>query len=161
MAFLDFEKAFDKLNWGFLDKCLEQFGFGESFRKWIDIIYTDIQSCVLNNGHTSDYFNPKCGVRQGCPLSALLFIITVETLAHSIRSNPHIKGLNIGTSEIKISQLADDTTLILNDMPSLRIALNLLYMFCKSSGLRLNYSKSELLGIGKDRDWKYLSTQIN
>lgn len=87
IAFLDFEKAFDKLNWNFMDMSLAAFGFGIKFRKFVTIMYTDISSCVINNGFTTPYFKLKCGVRQGCPLSALLFIIAVETLVNSIRQN--------------------------------------------------------------------------
>ena len=148
LAFLDFEKAFDKINWKFMDKTLLNFGFGEAFRKWIKIMYTDISSCVLNNGYTSKYFTLKCGIRQGCPLSALLFIMAVEILAITIRKNENIKGISLGANEIKITQLADDTTLILKDITSLHLALNILYMFHKSSGLKLNYTKTEILPLG-------------
>jgi hypothetical protein len=54
---------------GFLDKTLKHFDFGDKFRKWVKILYTDVQSCVLNNGHMSTRFNVERGVRQGDPLS--------------------------------------------------------------------------------------------
>ena len=112
-------------------------------------MYTDISSAVINNGYTTPYFKVKCGIRQGCPLSALIFVIAVETLAISIKNNKHIKGLKIGDKEVKITQLADDTTLILNDINSLRTALNILYLFQQSSGLKLNYAKTEVLQLGE------------
>ena len=149
LAFLDFEKAFDKINWNFMKSCLKQFGFGENFQKWIKILYTDIESCVINNGTTSKYFKPKCGIRQGCPLSALLFIIAVETLTNALKNNKNINGVIIGNKEFKLTQLADDTTLFLKDINSLRQALNFLFMFQMASGLKLNYSKTEILQIGK------------
>ena len=122
IAFLDFEKAFDKLNWEFINKCLAAFGFGPNLLKWVKLMYNDISSCVINNGYTSRYFKLKCGIRQGCPLSALLFIIAAESLACSIRRNLNIRGIQIGTNEIKLSQLADDTTLFLKDIQSLHTA---------------------------------------
>ena len=146
IAFLDFEKAFDKLNWEFINKCLMSFGFGPNIIKWVTIMYNDISSCVINNGYTSRYFKLKCGIRQGCPLSALLFIIAAETLACSIRKNINIRGIQLGTSEVKVSQLADDTTVFLKDIQSLQTALNTLFMFHQSSGLKLNYAKTEVLG---------------
>ena len=148
IAFLDFEKAFDKLNWEFINKCLAAFGFGPNLLKWVKLMYNDISSCVINNGYTSRYFKLKCGIRQGCPLSALLFIIAAESLACSIRRNLNIRGIQIGTNEIKLSQLADDTTLFLKDIQSLHTALNTLFMFHQSSGLKLNYAKTEVLGFG-------------
>ena len=148
IAFLDFEKAFDKLNWTFIQKSLTAFGFGPKFMKWVTIMYTNISSCVINNGHTTQYFTLACGIRQGCPLSALLFIIAAETLAISIRKNDNIKGVTFSQHEVKLCQLADDTTLFLADIQSLQIALNILFMFYKSSGLKLNYSKTEILNLG-------------
>ena len=149
LAFLDFEKAFDKIKWSFMHKCLEKCGFGQYFKKWIKVLYTGIESCVINNGVTSEYFSPSCGIRQGCPLSALLFIIAVETLSIALKSNKNIHGIVVNQSEFKITQLADDTTLLLNDVPSLQIAMNLLFMFHKSSGLKLNVSKTEILQLGR------------
>ena len=116
--------------------------------KWVTIMYTNISSCVINNGHTTQYFTLACGIRQGCPLSALLFIIAAETLAISIRKNDNIKGVTFSQHEVKLCQLADDTTLFLADIQSLQIALNILFMFYKSSGLKLNYSKTEILNLG-------------
>ena len=155
IAFLDFEKAFDKLNWKFLNKVLDTTGFGKCFKKWIDIIYNNVESCIINNGVTSPYFEIKTGVRQGCPLSALLFILAVEVLAISIRENPAIKGININDKTFKISQLADDTTLFLKDTNSLHHVLNIWKDFEKLSGLKLNYTKTEILQIGKKLNNKY------
>ena len=148
IAFLDFEKAFDKLNWKFIDKCLTAFGFGISFRKWVAIMCKDISSCVIYDGYTTGYFKLQCGIRQGCPLSALLFIIAAETLASSIRKNVNIRGVTINAREVKLCQLADDTTLFLNDILSLQTALNTMWMFYNSSGLKLNYTKTEVFGFG-------------
>ena len=149
IAFLDFEKAFDKLNWTYLDKALEAFGFCQKFREYICIMYNKISSSVINNGYTSPYFTLKCGIRQGCPLSALLFIIAAETLANNLKKNCNIKGINLNGMEVKITQMADDTTLFLDNIQSLHTVLNTLFMFCKSSGLKLNYSKTEILYLGK------------
>ena len=149
LAFLDFEKAFDKLNWDFIEKCLDGFGFGPVLRKWIKIMYTDISSAAINNGFTTHSFKLKCGIRQGCPMSALIFILAAETLSLSIKKNKNINGLLINNFEVKITQLADDTTLILQDINSLRTALNILHLFHKASGLKLNYTKTEILQLGE------------
>ena len=148
LVFIDFEKAFDKLNWTFIQKALKQFGFGPILREWVQILYTDIESCIINNGVTTKYFKIKSGIRQGCPLSALLFVIAVELLTISIKNNNLIKGFKLGNKTFKITQLADDTTLFLNDIPSLKEALNLLTKFKNTSGLKLNESKTEVLQIG-------------
>ena len=108
------------MNWTFLQKCLSEFGFGETFCTWITVLYSNIESCVLTNGVTSKYFQPKSGIRQGCPLSALLFLLAVEIMAINIRKNDSIHGVNIGNKSYKITQLADDTTLFLQDTASLK-----------------------------------------
>jgi len=73
-----------------------------------------IQSCILNNGMTSNFFTLERGIRQGDPLSPYLFVIAVETLAIAIRQNSDIKGIYIGDEqETKLLQYADDTTAIL------------------------------------------------
>ncbi len=68
----------------------------------------DIEPTILNNGNTGIYFKLQRGVRQGCPLSAYLFIITLEILANKIRNDTNIKGIQTDNKEIKISLLEDD-----------------------------------------------------
>ena len=67
-------------------------GFGSSFIRWVQLVYADIQSSVSVNGYTTKPFKPSRGVRQGCPLSPLLYILTMEVLACGIRVNPDIVG---------------------------------------------------------------------
>ena len=110
LLFTDFEKAFDSLDWNFMLKCLNVFGFGPSFIRWIETFYTNISSCVLNNGICSQYFEAQRGVRQGDPLSPYLFIIAAEILAIAIQTNTDIQGLKIGKEEFKLVQYADDLT---------------------------------------------------
>ena len=56
LLLVDFEKAFDSVEWSFMVKCLDRYNFGQNFIKWIKILYTDIESCVCNNGYLSQYF---------------------------------------------------------------------------------------------------------
>ena len=149
LLFIDFEKAFDSLEWAFVDRTLEYFGFGPSLISWIRTFYNNIESCVLNNGWSSKFFKLQRGVRQGCPLSPYLFILSVEVLGKAIRANTNIKGITVNKTEIKLSQYADDTTLILNgNQDSLSAALDTINSFGKSSGLKLNEKKTEALWIG-------------
>jgi hypothetical protein len=148
LLFIDFEKAFDSLEWDFLEKCLEKFNFGPDFRRWVHIFYNDVQSCVINNGLSSHYFHIKRGVRQGDPPSPYLFVTAVEILAIAIRNQENIKGITIAGLETKLLQFADDTTAVLSDLDSARALFGLLELFEKASGLKLNVTKTEAMWIG-------------
>ena len=150
ILFLDFEKAFDSVNWTFMFSVLEKFNFGEYFRKWIKILYTNISSCIINNGRTGGYFSVERGVRQGDPLSPYLFTLAAEFLATRIRENNSIKGIYIKGHEMKLTMFADDISVFLPDEAS---AINLfatLREFLQVSGLKINLTKTEGLWIGKD-----------
>jgi len=147
---LDFEKAFDSVSWKFLNNTLSHFNFGPMFKKWVKIIYNQPMFCVTNNGYHSEFFQVSRGIRQGCPLSALLFVLVVEIMAANIRNNHNIKGIKVGEAEIKISQLADDTSLFLQDLQSVKHATDFLREFGEISGLKLNCSKTEAIWIGSN-----------
>ena len=154
MIFIDFHKAFDSIEWNYLVSCLKAFQFGPDFIRWVKTLYKNVQSCVINNGLTTDYFALERGVRQGDPLSPYLFVVVVETLAMAIRQNTAIKGITIGKEETKLLQYADDTTAVLSDMDSARALFTLLDVFKELSGLRINSSKTEGMWIGSSRSNK-------
>ena len=86
---------------------------------------------------------------QGCPLSPYLFIIAVETLVIAIRENEKIKGIKSGNKEEKISQYADDTSLTMHFCnESINATFDIFDDFGKSSGLKINYNKTEILRMG-------------
>ena len=148
---IDFEKAFDSLNRKFLFQILHKFNFGTYFRQWIKTLYKNISSCVLNNGFTTNLFCVNRGVRQGDPLSPLLFILALETLTCYIRQNRNIQGLTINNEEIKLTLFADDMTCFLKDKLSYLHLFVTLKFFSRFSGLRVNDEKTELFAIGPQK----------
>ena len=102
LLFIDFEKAFDSLEWNFMLKCLETFGFGHSLIRWVETFYSNISSCIINNGTFSANFELGRGVRQGDPLSPYLFVIAIEILAAAIRTSTDIKGIKLESEEWKL-----------------------------------------------------------
>jgi hypothetical protein len=101
----------------------------------------------MNNGWISEIFKNSCGIRQSFPLSALLFVLSVEIMALRIRNNKDIKGFQIKidkqTHSIRISQLADDTTLYFNSKNDISVAMNEIEIFGNFSGLMIDRNKTE------------------
>jgi len=148
LLMVDFQKAFDTIEWEFIEHALKRFHFGPTFSKWVKIIYKEISSCIYNNATTSSYFTIHRGVRQGDPLSPYLFIIAVEILAYAIKENKNITGIDIKCREIKLTQYADDLTLTLSDIKSVNETLHVLKLFGECSGLKINKDKTEAMLLG-------------
>ena len=149
LLLIDFEKAFDSIDHTYIKKILHSYNFGDDFHKWFDVIYSDINSCVINNGHFSSFFKISRGCRQGDPLSPYLFILAAEPLARAIISNKNIKGIKIKNTEYKVGQYADDTFVLLEGKEhSLRATIHILQQFTECSGLKINLDKSNAVWIG-------------
>lgn len=152
ILFLDFQKAFDCIEWKFINQSLLKFGFGANFRKWVSILYKDINNCITNNGWISESFKISRGIRHGCPISALLFIIAAEIMAENIRNNENITGIKIGRyRELKLSQLADDTPAFLNSERDIPHLLREIERFSHVSDLVLNMSNTQGLWLGNNQ----------
>ena len=122
---IDFEKAFDSISWKFLYQVLKNFGFGPDFIRWIELFNSNIKATVLQAGFLSEFINIERGCKQGDPIAPYLFIICAQILCTLINKNKAIKGVQVGSEEYKITQFADDTTIILDGSErSLLSALN-------------------------------------
>ena len=156
LLLLDFRKAFDTIEWGFIQQTLKLFNFGSCSRHWVKTLYTNSESTVLHNGFTTDFFKLSRGVRQGCPLSPYLFILGVEILATKIRHDDNIEGIKVFQTEHNISQFADDTTLFLRNLNSVQNSITLVDQFGDISGLSLNVEKTKALWLGP---WRFNSSK--
>ena len=110
------------------------------------MFYTGVQSAVNVNGYLSSFFSLSRGVRQGCPLSPLLYVLVSEVLPANIRANPRIIGLSLPGAPAPlspISQYADDTSLIVCSDDSIVASFETYACFEKGSGAKLNQSKSK------------------
>ena len=110
-----------------------------------------MSSCVLNNGHASTLFPLQRGVRQGCPLSGVLFVLEIERFERALKNNPSIKEVLVNNHEIKVTQYADDTTVFVRDRDSGQL-LDLLQNSSLLSGLEINTTKNEAMWLGR---WKH------
>ena len=155
---LDQEKAFDRVDCDFLQNVLIQFGFVDSFRRWIDVLYNGAHSKLIISGFLSPSINLEKGVHQGCPLSPLLYVLLSEVLGCSIRKCPGIDGFRLpgaGGLQFKVAQYADDTMLFLKDDLSLRHLMDLINQYELATGAWLNKEKSEAMWVGK---WRFIRT---
>ena len=148
---VDFEKAFDSIDWNYLWEALESFNIPKSFIDMIKLLYNDIESCVKNNGTSTPYFKVNRGVRQGDPIAAYLFTLAIELLAISIRYNKKISGIKINDAEIKLSMYADDLTGLVVGIDSVKELMLIINNFKCVSGLGVNTEKTELMPLGSSK----------
>ncbi|XP_071685671.1 uncharacterized protein [Rutidosis leptorrhynchoides] len=155
---VDFEKAFDSLSWDFLLEIMKRMGFGDRWRKWILACLQSASISILVNGSPTNEFRIERGVRQGDPISPFLFIIAAEGLnlltKRAIECGLY-KGVKIGSEDINISHLqyADDTIFLGEwNRQNFCNLMKLLKCFENASGLKINYNKSKLFGLGVNKD---------
>ena len=144
-------KAFDRVNHDYLHACIKKMGFGPNFRNWIEILYRGSRGQIKHNGFVSHPFPIKRGVRQGCPISAILYVLSAEPLHDVISNSPLISGIHFCDREAKIFQHADDTTFFASSINSIYSILRVLKTYEDASGSKCNFEKTELLTIGESQ----------
>ena len=114
-VFLDMEKAFDRCSWDYLIEALPALGFGDGFTDFVKLFYSHDKPPtrrITMSGHAGDPFPLTSGVAQGDPLSPLLFLIITEAFTRMVSDDSTITGIKIGDISHRISQYADDSTLM-------------------------------------------------
>ena len=152
LLFIDQEKAFDRVNHSFLYKVLKKFGIGGRFIHWVQLIYSNASTRVNINGFLTDRIPLKCGVRQGCPLSALLYVMIIEILALQLRKNPNIVGFVVEGERIVSSHYADDTVIKITQNRCFKEVYKELKDYERATGAKVNYDKTQGLWLGKWRN---------
>lgn len=148
---LDFNKAFDRVEHSFMFKVIRKFGFGERFLKWLSLLYSGARGKVKVNGVLTDAFKIERSVRQGCPLSALLYAMVAEPMAQLIKFNSQIKGIELpGSGLCTIQQFADDTTITVKSMTCVENVIDMINLYGRASGAKINLKKSEIMFINMD-----------
>ena len=140
---IDAEKAFDKIKHPFMIKTLQKMGIEGNYLNIVKAIYDKPAANIILNGEKLKAFPLRSGIRQGCPLSPLLYNIVLEVLATGIRVEKQIKGIHIRKEEVKLSLFADDMILYIeNPKDSIRKLLELISEFSKVAGYKINTQKS-------------------
>ena len=149
---LDQSKAFDRVDHRFLAAVLETAGFQPEFRKWISILYHNPQAVVQVNGRCSGAFAIERSVRQGCPLSPLLYVLALEPLLRRLRdggARPALRGILLsGSVRAKISAFADDITVFVSGRWDIVAVKEAVARYEKVAGAKVNFDKSEGLRLG-------------
>lgn len=145
----DAEKAFDRVAWDYMSQVLQHLGLGRRMLTWIGNIYSTPSARVKVNGLLSDPLAITNGTRQGCPLSPLLFIVSLEPFLCHIRANTNISGIHgDGIPMQKVAAYADDLLFFLSKpVISLPQLMKEFDRFKGLSNFLINYSKSEALNI--------------
>jgi hypothetical protein len=136
------EKAFDKIQHHFMIKALRELEVEGMYLNIVKAIYDKPTANIILNGEKLKPFPLKSGMRQGCPLSPLLFNIVLEFLARAIRQEEEIIGIQIGKETVKISLFADDMIQYLKDTKSsFQKLLDSINNYSKEAGYKINFKK--------------------
>ena len=140
---IDAQKAFDNIQHPFMIKILQKMGIEGNYLNIVKAICDKPTANIILNGEFLKAFPLRSGMRQRCPLLPLLFSLALEVLATAIREEKEIKGIQIRKEEVKLSLLADDMILYIeNPKHSIRKLLKLISEFSQVLGCKINTQKS-------------------
>ncbi|GKV07538.1 hypothetical protein SLEP1_g19298 [Rubroshorea leprosula] len=156
---MDFEKAYDKVCWEFLDYMMLRMDFDPKWRRWIKECLKTTEVSVLLNGNTTRQVNINKGLRQGDPLSPYLFLLVAEGfngIISSAISHGLFEEIDIGSRGMKVShlQFTNDSILFGKAVESnIWATKSVMRIFELVSGLKTNFGKSQLFGINVSDEW--------
>jgi hypothetical protein len=159
LLLLDFEKAFDRIEWNFLSTALSKLSFNNTWVRWVRTLYLHATSAIRINGEAGPVFQLARSVHQGCPLAPYLFILATDVLGHMLKDPRYdIKGLNLPRGgRLRDQTFADDTTLYLKgDQANLDRAQGVLETFCITSSAKVNWNKFVAIWANRrERTWTW------
>ena len=149
--FIDFQKAFDSIHRNTLWKILRSYGIPIKLVNIISKFYENFQACVAVDNTTTEYFKIGTGVRQGCILSPLLFLLVIDWVMCNTNDRP--RGLQFGVlGVLEDLDFADDLAMLSSSPAKLQTKTDRLVKFAKQVGLFVNIKKTEVMAIGKALD---------
>ena len=145
-AFIDFKKAYDSVDRDTLWQCLASLGMHGDFLRCLQGMYSDVRMCVRIGSNISGSFTARTGVKQGDPLSPLLFGLFIDCLERflSARCGTQV-GARVAGQILRVLLYADDLVLMGETVEELQALLNHLAEFCQACKMSVNISKSEVV----------------
>jgi mannosylglycoprotein endo-beta-mannosidase len=145
---LDIAKAFDSISWQFILEVLGHKGFGHRWISWIAMLLRTASKKILINGLPGDSIVHRRGVRQGDPISPLLFILAMDSLSSLVDRAQNVGLLQPLGIPHRVSFYADDVVAFIQPtLQEIRTATEILKIFSEASGLRANFAKCAALPI--------------
>jgi len=144
----DFKHAFDRISHTYLLTVLRSYGFGAGFIECIRMMYRNATSVIQVNGHISTSIAIQCGVRQGCPLSMIHFVLCLNPLLYHL--DERLQGIRTHGTQLKTAVIAyaDDVSIFLTSEEDVRTVRDAIACYEKATGATLNVAKSSALAVG-------------
>lgn len=143
---MDFDKAFDRVDWTFISKMLQCLGFGPNCVAMVHTLFSNTSAFVSMNSTMTNHIPPYCSIRQGCPLAPHLYVLVVDALGYSLESariQERIQGISLlDESEMMNNHFVDDSLLSLPlDQNSMDATRSCLDIFCSAFGSMVSKHK--------------------
>uniref|UniRef100_R4GAU6 Reverse transcriptase domain-containing protein n=1 Tax=Anolis carolinensis TaxID=28377 RepID=R4GAU6_ANOCA len=163
---IDAEKAFDRVNWNFFKFLAQELDMGYYFQNILETIYQNQTAKIIINGQETDQIEIQKGTRQGCPLSPVIFIMTLEVLLNKIREDKELQGTVIQGTHYKVRAYADDLICFIEDpVTKGEKWIETIKEYGDLAGFKMNISKTKALAKNiqkkkQDRITEQLGVQI-
>ena len=145
LLLIDQTKAFDRVNHNYLFKTIEKMGITGDFLDMTKLLYDDITSQIEVNGTKTEKIQIKRGVRQGCPYSMILFVLSTVPLIQMIKDSSEIQGHRTRlNNQIKIQSYADDTTIIIENPQEIKEVNKIFEKHSRASEAQINNEKTQI-----------------
>ena len=165
-AFMDLEKAYDRVDRDALWRVLRLYGVGGNLLKAVQSFYVGSRACVRVGSEVSEWFTVKVGLRQGCVMSPWLFNLFMDGVVREVNASVLGRGLELleaSGQSWQLSQLlfADDTALVADSEEKLCRLVSAFGRVCERRKLRVNVGKSKVMRCSRDVDASRISVRLN
>lgn len=159
---MDQKKAFDTISREYLWAVLKEYNFPENYINMVKLLYAKSMVKISVNGNLTEKIDIFRGVKQGCPLSAALYVLAINPLLTTLKKEESLTGviLNPKVPRCVVSAFADDVTVFIKNQDELNKVYEYFNMYEKVSGASLNHTKTEAIWIGNEKDKNFINIEL-